>query len=63
MIMATQLLPHPCIRRPPQPPSGILLIIIVAVYTAGTAARLTAAQLTGGIRGRDDLKGRAVGTW
>jgi hypothetical protein len=43
--------------------SGLFIIIVIAIYTAGTAARLTAAQLTGGIRGRDDLKGRAVGTW
>ncbi|KAI8466415.1 MAG: hypothetical protein J3K34DRAFT_395609 [Monoraphidium minutum] len=42
---------------------GLLLIIVIALYTAGTAARLTAAQLGGGIRGRDDLKGLAVGTW
>jgi len=33
------------------------------ITAAGTAARLTAAQLTGGIRGRDDLRGKAVGTW
>ena len=42
--------------------SGLFLVIIIAIYTAGTAARLTAAQLEGSIRGREDLKGRAVGT-
>ena len=51
---------------PPSPArpnrSGLFLVIIIAIYTAGTAARLTAAQLAGSIRSREDLKGRAVGT-
>ena len=36
---------------------------MIAFYTAGVAARLTAMQMNGVIRGREDLPGKLVGTW
>ncbi|KAI8469138.1 MAG: hypothetical protein J3K34DRAFT_522411 [Monoraphidium minutum] len=42
---------------------GVLIILIIALCTAGTAARLTTMQVNGNILGREDLPGKVVGTW
>ncbi|KIZ00715.1 hypothetical protein MNEG_7245 [Monoraphidium neglectum] len=41
---------------------GLLLLILIAIYTANSAALLT-ARINSDIRGLPDLKGKAVGVW
>lgn len=42
---------------------GLLLMLIVALYTASSAAIFTKARMVTGIKSIEDLRGKAVGTW
>ena len=42
---------------------GLLTIIILSMYGGATAAILTTQQLTGTVKSKGDLLGKAVGTW
>jgi hypothetical protein len=42
---------------------GLTVMITISLYTGATAAILTTTSLTGGINSRNDLVGKAVGTW
>lgn len=42
---------------------GLLVMIVLSLYTGTTAAIMTTRSLTEGINSRADLAGKAVGTW
>ena len=42
---------------------GLCIMLTMALYTGATAAQLTSIALSGGIKDRNDLKGKSVVTW
>lgn len=42
---------------------AFMMLILVTLYTANTAANLTATRLSTNIRSVEDLPGKRVGTW
>lgn len=42
---------------------GLLLMLVVALYTASSAAIFTKARMVTSVKTLEDLRGKAVGTW
>ena len=47
----------------PRPQYGFLIVIIVHLYTATLASRLTALRLANNVKSKADLPGKPVETW